>query len=34
MVITADEGLRGGKAVPLKANTDVALEDPARIARK
>ena len=26
MVITADEGLRGGKAVPLKANTDVALE--------
>ena len=26
MVITADEGLRGGKAVPLKANTDMALE--------
>ncbi|MBT6442710.1 MAG: acetate--CoA ligase [Alphaproteobacteria bacterium] len=25
-VITADEGLRGGKAVPLKANTDKALE--------
>ncbi|MGB1140453.1 MAG: acetate--CoA ligase, partial [Halioglobus sp.] len=24
-VITADEGLRGGKAVPLKANTDKAL---------
>jgi acetyl-CoA synthetase len=26
MVITADEGLRGGKPVPLKANTDAALE--------
>ncbi|MEE2915415.1 MAG: acetate--CoA ligase [Pseudomonadota bacterium] len=25
-VITADEGLRGGKPVPLKANTDEALE--------
>ena len=25
-VITADEGLRGGKAIPLKANTDAALE--------
>ncbi len=25
VVITADEGLRGGKAVPLKANTDVAV---------
>jgi acetyl-CoA synthetase len=25
-VITADEGLRGGKTVPLKANTDRALE--------
>ena len=25
MVITADEGLRGGKPVPLKANTDAAL---------
>lgn len=25
-VITADEGVRGGKKVPLKANTDVALE--------
>ncbi|HEX4925341.1 MAG TPA: acetate--CoA ligase [Bdellovibrionales bacterium] len=25
-VITADEGLRGGKKVPLKANTDEALE--------
>ncbi len=26
-VITADEGVRGGKKVPLKANTDKALED-------
>jgi acetyl-CoA synthetase len=26
IVITADEGLRGGKHVPLKANTDAALE--------
>ncbi len=26
IVITADEGLRGGKTVPLKANTDAALE--------
>ena len=26
MVITADEGLRGGRSVPLKANTDAALE--------
>ena len=25
-VITADEGLRGGKTVPLKANTDAAIE--------
>jgi len=25
LVITADEGLRGGKPVPLKANTDLAL---------
>ena len=25
LVITADEGVRGGKAVPLKRNTDVAL---------
>ncbi|MEM7173425.1 MAG: acetate--CoA ligase [Pseudomonadota bacterium] len=25
-VITADEGIRGGKAIPLKANTDKALE--------
>jgi acetyl-CoA synthetase len=27
VVITADEGLRGGKAVPLKANVNKALED-------
>ena len=26
MVITADEGVRGGKIIPLKANTDAALE--------
>ncbi|MGF1649281.1 MAG: acetate--CoA ligase, partial [Hyphomicrobiaceae bacterium] len=26
LVITADEGLRGGKKVPLKANTDAAIE--------
>ncbi len=26
-VITADEGIRGGKAIPLKANTDEALTD-------
>jgi acetyl-CoA synthetase len=26
-VITADEGVRGGKAIPLKANTDEALND-------
>ncbi len=25
-VITADEGVRGGKSIPLKANTDAALE--------
>ena len=29
-VITADEGLRGGKKVPLKANTDKAIEIAAR----
>ncbi len=28
IVITSDEGLRGGKAVPLKANVDKALEQP------
>jgi acetyl-CoA synthetase len=27
LVITADEGVRGGKKVPLKANTDKALEE-------
>ncbi len=27
-VITADEGLRGGKAISLKANVDAALENP------
>src|SRR5204863_5632704 len=26
VVVTADEGLRGGKAVPLKANTDAAVD--------
>ena len=26
-IITADEGLRGGKKVPLKANTDAALKN-------
>src|ERR1022692_1873634 len=29
IVITADEGLRGGKPVPLKKNTDDALEKAA-----
>jgi acetyl-CoA synthetase len=28
ILITADEGLRGGKRVPLKANVDAALERP------
>ncbi len=28
VVVTADEGLRGGKAVPLKANVDAALAQP------
>ena len=27
IVITADEGVRGGKKVPLKANTDIALTE-------
>jgi acetyl-CoA synthetase len=31
IVITADEGLRGGKAIPLKANTDAALEKAAGV---
>jgi len=26
-IITADEGVRGGKSIPLKANTDAALEN-------
>jgi acetyl-CoA synthetase len=29
LVITADQGLRGGKTVPLKANVDAALRHPA-----
>ena len=29
VVITADEGLRGGRKVPLKANVDAALEKDA-----
>src|SRR4030095_2049688 len=28
VVITADEGLRGGKRIPLKANVDAALAAP------
>ncbi|HEY9541106.1 MAG TPA: acetate--CoA ligase [Luteimonas sp.] len=28
LIITADEGLRGGKSVPLKANVDAALKMP------
>ncbi|MEO8161318.1 MAG: acetate--CoA ligase [Arenimonas sp.] len=28
LVITADEGLRGGKTIPLKANVDAALRKP------
>ena len=28
IVVTADEGLRGGRVVPLKANVDAALENP------
>jgi acetyl-CoA synthetase len=28
LVITADEGLRGGKTIPLKANVDAALSKP------
>jgi acetyl-CoA synthetase len=33
VVITADEGRRGGKTVPLKANVDKALEDCAGVER-
>ena len=29
VVITADEGLRGGRKIPLKANVDEALEKAA-----
>ena len=32
-VITADEGVRGGKKIPLKANTDEALEKCPQVAR-
>ena len=32
-VITADEGLRGGKKIPLKVNTDAALEKCPQVAR-
>lgn len=32
VVITADEGLRGGKAVPLKANTDAAADKAGNVA--
>ncbi len=30
IVVTADQGLRGGKVVPLKANVDTAAANPAR----
>jgi acetyl-CoA synthetase len=30
IVITADEGLRGGRKVPLKANVDAASKEPRR----
>jgi acyl-coenzyme A synthetase/AMP-(fatty) acid ligase len=33
LVITADEGLRGGKKIPLKANVDAALEAARRMSR-
>ncbi len=33
IVVTADEGVRGGKRVPLKANTDAALEKCPNVAR-
>ncbi len=33
IVITADEGLRGGKAIPLKANVDAALAQCAGVER-
>ncbi|MEO6389294.1 MAG: AMP-binding protein, partial [Croceibacterium sp.] len=31
VVITADEGLRGGKRIPLKANVDAALESHGKV---
>jgi len=31
VVITADEGVRGGKIIPLKANTDEALENTSKV---
>ncbi len=33
LVITADEGLRGGKRIPLKANVDAALERHGKVRR-
>src|SRR5690606_2324078 len=33
VVITADEGLRGGKRIPLKANVDAALKSHGRVRR-
>src|SRR5690606_15427092 len=33
VVITADEGLRGGKHIPLKANVDAALERHGKVRR-
>ncbi len=33
LVVTADEGLRGGKRVPLKANVDAALEQCKSVSR-
>ena len=32
MVITADEGLRGGKKIPLKANADAAADKAGNVA--